>query len=184
MTPPPPLAGGFHLARRFFGSLSPAPPPPADDAWAVGHLGPGEAELWHRMSNPDRRHAVAVARAVVADLGPDAEREVVAAALLHDVGKVVSGYGTFRRVGATLVWAGLARARQDRDRATRWSVADQAAVRRLGQYRRHPELGAELLAAAGAHELTVAWAREHHRRPARWTVPPEVGAVLKACDDD
>ncbi len=179
-----PLAGGLHLARRFFGSLSSAPPPPDDEAWAVAHLGPGEGDLWQRMSNPDRRHAVAVARAVVADLGPGAGREVVAAALLHDVGKVVSGYGTFRRVGATLVWAGLERTRPDRERAARWAGADRARIRRLGEYRRHPELGAELLAAAGAHELTVAWAREHHRRPARWTVPPEVGAVLKACDDD
>lgn len=182
---PSPLAGGLHLARRFLGSLSPAAPPPDDEAWALAYLGPGEGELWHRMSNPDRRHAVAVARAVVADLGPDAAaREVVAAALLHDVGKVVSGFGTFRRVGATLVWAALARVRPDRERAARWSAADRTALRRLGQYRRHPELGAELLAAAGAHELTVAWAREHHRHPARWTVPAPVGAVLKACDDD
>jgi len=181
---PAPLADGLHLVRRFFGSLSPAPPPPADDAWAVAHLGSGEGDLWQRMSNPDRRHAVAVARAVVADLGPGTEREVVAAALLHDVGKVVSGFGTFRRVGATLIWAGLERARPDRERAARWASADRTTLRRLGQYRRHPELGAGLLAAAGAHELTVAWAREHHRRPERWSVPPDVGAVLKACDDD
>ncbi len=181
---PPPVAGGLHLARRFLGSLSPAPPPAADEDWAQAHLGLGEGDLWRRMSNPDRRHAVAVARAVVADLGPDTGREVVAAALLHDVGKVVSGFGTFRRVGATVVWEGLERTRPDRERAARWSTAARPAIRRLGQYRRHPELGAELLAAAGAHELTVAWAREHHRRPERWTVPPGVGTVLKACDDD
>ncbi|MDH4365983.1 MAG: HD domain-containing protein [Acidimicrobiia bacterium] len=178
------MTPGLHLARRFLASLSPAPPLPADEAWALAYLGPGESELWHRMSNPDRRHAVGVARAVVADLGPDAAQEVVAAALLHDVGKVVSGFGTFRRVGATLVWEGLERTRPDRERAGRWSVADRAGIRRLGQYRRHPELGAELLVAAGAHELTVAWAREHHRRPARWSVPPDIGAVLKSCDDD
>ena len=180
----PPLAGGLHLAGRFFGSLSPAPPPAADDAWAVSHLGPGEAELWRRMSNPDRRHAVAVARAVVARIGPETGREVVAAALLHDVGKVVSGFGTFRRVGATVLWEGAERLRPDPERAARWSVDERAVLRRLGQYRRHPELGAELLAAAGADELTVAWAREHHRRPSRWTVPPEVASVLKSCDDD
>lgn len=178
------MTRGLHLARRFFGSLSPAPPPPDDEAWALAHLNPGEGDLWRRMANPDRRHAVAVARAVAADLGPAVGREVVAAALLHDVGKVVSGFGTFRRVGATVVWEGLERARPDRERAARWATADHAGLRRLGQYRRHPELGAELLAAARAHELTVAWAREHHRRPARWTVPPQIGAVLKACDDD
>lgn len=182
--PAGPLADGLHLARRFFGSLSTAPPPASDDAWALAHLSSGEAELWQRMSNPDRRHAVAVARAVVTGLGPDTGREIVAAALLHDVGKVVSGFGTFRRVGATLVWGGLERTRPDRARAARWSNDDRRLLRRLGQYRRHPELGAELLAAAGAHELTVAWAREHHRRPERWRVPPEIGAVLKSCDDD
>lgn len=174
---------GWHLATRFAGSLRPGPPPPADDAWAAGHLNEGEQSLWHRMSNPDRRHAVGVARAVVATLGPapneDSLREVVAAALLHDVGKVTSGLGTWARVGATLVWLAL-----DDQVATRWASSDHRLARRLGQYHLHPELGANLLADAGSHPLTVAWAREHHLSPRAWTIPADVGQVLKDCDDD
>ena len=63
----------------------------------------GEQALWARMSGPDRRHAVGVARETIRLLDDDAPpREVVAAALLHDVGKVESSFGTFARVGITL----------------------------------------------------------------------------------
>lgn len=167
-----------HLARRFFGSLRPGSPAPADEAWAEAQLLPDEVGLWRRLSNPDRRHAVGVARAVAASLGPSAGRPVLAAALLHDVGKIVSGYRTPARVAATVVWAAVGD-----DRADAW-LERPPPWRRLAQYRRHPELGAELLRAAGADPLTVAWAAEHHLPPARWSVPVDVATVLAACDDD
>ena len=63
---------------------------------------PGEAGLWRRMSAADRRHAVVVARRVDGTLGPAATRAVLAAALLHDVGKIESGFGPVRRVAATV----------------------------------------------------------------------------------
>jgi len=161
------LRYALHLARRFVGSLRPGGPAPADEAWARAQLVPGEQAVWDRMSGADRRHAAGVARQVAADLA--APRPVVAAALLHDCGKVVSGLGTFARVVATLVAAAVGR-----DRPTG----------RIGQYLRHPELGAELLRRAGSDPLTVAWAAEHHLPPDRWTLPPEVAFALKAADDD
>ena len=121
------------------------------------------------MSGPDRRHAAGVARDVVAALGPDAGRPVVAAALLHDVGKVEAGLGTFARVPATIL--GLLGGR------TRWRG-------RLGTYLRHDQVGAELLRAASSDHLTVAWAAEHHLPPDRWTVPAHLARVLKAADGD
>ncbi len=185
----------WHLTKRFVGSLSPRPPSIADEGWARQHLGPGELAIWDRMSNPDRRHAIGVARAVVATLteradpaadGPSrgehdggVDRAIVAAALLHDSGKVESGLGTFARVGATLWWAVA-----DDDLAARWQDHPSAIRRRLARYRLHPELGGEALRQAGADPLTAAWAAEHHRPPESWTVPAAVGAVLKACDDD
>jgi hypothetical protein len=169
----------WHLGRRFAGSLWPGPPSAADESWAQRQLLAGEVAIWRRMSNPDRRHAVGVARAVARQLGPDAASEVVAAALLHDSGKTISGLGTLSRVGATMVWAAV-----PHHRAVPWSAAANPVVRRLGQYRLHPELGAKLLAGAGAHPLTVAWTAEHHLPASSWTVPWPVGAVLKACDDD
>jgi len=161
-----------HLVRRFLGSLRPGGPPPADEAWARDALLAGERPLWDRMSGPDRRHAVAVARRTEEALGPRATRPVVAAALLHDVGKVEAGLGTFPRVGATLLAAVAGRERLARRQG------------RVGRYVRHDVLGADLLDAAGSDPLTRTWAGEHHLPPDRWTVDPAVGAALKAADDD
>jgi len=58
----------------------------------------------------------------------------VAAALLHDIGKLDAQLGTFRRVAATVLVTG------DRDR----------------RYRDHERLGAALLRSVGSDERTVA----------------------------
>jgi hypothetical protein len=166
------FGGLAHLARRFAGSLRPGGPAAADEAWARAHLVPGEVALWGRMSGPDRRHSVGVARAVAARLGEGATRPVVAAALLHDVGKVDAGLGTAGRVVAT-----AAGALAGRERSFRWRG-------RVGRHLAHDRLGADLLVDAGSDALTVAWAREHHLPPGRWSLDPAVAAALKAADDD
>ena len=130
--------------------------------WVEEVLLPGELDLWERMSKADQRHAAGVARRVAES---HTDRPVLAAALLHDSGKVVSGLGTFGRVAATL-------------------VGRRRAKGRFALYLRHDALGAELLERAGSDPLTVAWAREHHLPPERWTVPNDIGAALKAADDD
>jgi len=158
-----------HLARRFIGSLRAGGPAPGDETWARDQLAPGERAVWARMSGTDRRHAVAVARTAADHLGAAATRPVLAAALLHDAGKVESGLGTFQRVVATL-W-GMARGR---DRVGG----------RFRAYLRHDVLGARLLTAAGSDPLTVTWAAEHHLPPSRWTLDPRVATALKAADDD
>jgi len=167
-----------HLASRFAGSLLPIGPNREDAAWALEHLNDGERAVWARMSAADRRHAAGVARRAVRALGDEATTEVVAAGLLHDAGKVVSGLGTWARAVATLAAAACGR-----DRAERWSHG-RWLTRRIGLYLCHPELGAGLLADAGSHPLIVAWAGEHHLGEARWTVPVHVGRALKAADDD
>ena len=174
-----------HLAERFFSALSPAGPPATDEAWALGWLLEGEQALWRRMSGPDRRHAVEVARATLRLLRVDQpSRDVVAAALLHDVGKVESGFGTFSRVGVTLVAIAVGRRR-----LIGWAEAaperSRASLRRrAGLYLSHDRLGATLLESAGSEVLTVNWTREHHMSPARWTVDGRVGAALKEADGD
>lgn len=188
-----------HLAGRFFWALSPAGPPPEDEAWALGSLLDGEKLLWHRMSGPDQRHAVGVARDTVRFLEPDeAPPEVVAAALLHDVGKVEAQLGTFARVGVTLAALAVGRAR-----LLHWACSGPPAAvpspsgastpsgplrssrrARVGMYLTHDALGAQLLRQASSRELTISWAREHHLEPARWTVDARVGAALKAADGD
>ena len=108
-----------------------------------------------------------------------ADRPVVAAALLHDCGKSASGFGTFGRVGATLVIAVAGRAR-----VIGWS--DARGVRGHGSAATPTTLasGARCSSRRGAPTLTVAWAAEHHLPSSAWTVPEPVGAALKAADDD
>jgi hypothetical protein len=178
-----------HLAGRFFHALAPVGPKRADSEWAEEHLLPSERSLWRRMSGPDRRHAVGVARRTVAELdGPDAPgpgRDVVAAALLHDVGKVEAKLGTWARAGVT--FAAMA---TGRDQLVSWSgaagpPAQRASWRqRVGLYLSHDRVGADLLSAAGSDPLTVAWAGDHHKPPERWGVDARLGAALKIADDD
>jgi hypothetical protein len=167
-----------HLTRRFFGSLRPGGPRPADDVWACSKLLPSEAELWRRMRGADRRHAVGLARRVERALGVEATRPVLAAALLHDVGKIESGLRVYGRVVATL--CGMIAGRET---AKEWARG-RSFTRAVGLYLLHPDLGGDLLGMAGSDPLTEAWAREHHRSPASWTIDPHVAAALKAADDD
>ena len=169
-----------HLARRFFGSLRPGGPPAAEQIWAESQLLPGERALWCDLPGPDRRHSAAVARRVQADLGDAATRPVLAAALLHDCGKQVSGLRTPGRVVATLASATVVRTP---DAVARWS-ASRGARWYIATYLRHPEIGARLLAGAGSDPLTVTWTLEHHRPAARCTLPPRIADALRRADDD
>ena len=172
------MSGAAHLVKRFFGSMLPIGPPARDREWIGEQLLDGERDVWNRMSKVDRRHAAAVARRVERALGDEATRPVLAAALLHDCGKTVSGLGTYGRVVAT-VSAMVA----GREQASAW-IETRGFTRRVGLYLEHPRLGADLLGMAGSAPLTVAWAREHHLPSGEWSVPAHIGAALKAADDD
>lgn len=119
-----------HLVRRFAGSLSKRLP---DDALAARHLDAAELALWRRFGPADQRHSLLVAERLLA-AHPDAPRHEIAAALLHDIGKLDAGLGTFGRVVATLAPIG--------DRARR--------------YRDHERIGAAMLRSVGSDERTVA----------------------------
>ena len=172
------MSKAAHLVRRFFGSLRPGGPGREAEAWVAGVLLDSELELWRRMNGPDRRHAYGVARRVERALGNEATPPVLAAALLHDVGKVDAGLRTYGRVVATLS-AALA----GHDMAQVWTNK-RGFTRKVGLYLQHPNLGGDQLALAGSDPLTVAWAREHHQPEDEWTVPQPIARVLKDCDDD
>lgn len=123
-----------HLALRFVTSLSNRPPDVADEVWAESRLLDGEIGLWRRMSNQDRRHSAKVARRFVAER-PDATRAEVAGALLHDVGKVECGLGTWGRVVASVVGP---------------------RTERFRRYHDHEHIGSVLAEAAGSEPVTVA----------------------------
>lgn len=127
------LSKAWHLVARFFTSLSSAPATDADEAWVDSQLLPGEQELWSQMGSQDRRHSALVARRFVA-VRPEASAAEVRGAILHDVGKIECGLGTFGRVAATVVGS---------------------RGRRFAAYHNHEEIGADLAAAAGSDPQTV-----------------------------
>jgi putative nucleotidyltransferase with HDIG domain len=118
-----------HLARRWAGSLSKEVPDPAP---AAAVLTPAELALWLRFGAADQRHALAVAARLVA-AHPDASRDEVAAALLHDIGKIDTGLGTGGRVLATV-----------------WAVGERA-----HRYRDHERLGAAMLRSVASNADVV-----------------------------
>ena len=172
------MATTAHLVRRFFGSLRPGGPSSRNTQWVESVLSPSELALWRRMSGPDRRHSAQVARAVQQSLGTEAPTEVLAAALLHDVGKIHSHLRTFGRVVATLTIKTAGR-----DEVASWSQVG-GIHRRIALYQNHPAIGGDDLELAGSHPLTTAWTREHHREASEWSVPREYATVLDACDND
>ena len=91
-----------HLIKRAFSSWSQAPPTPHDVAIALGVLNAAEFAAWSVMQHRDQRHSIVVLRRFDA-LRPTAVKSERAAALLHDVGKNVSGLGFVSRVVATVV---------------------------------------------------------------------------------
>jgi len=129
-----PVTTVWHLVARFATSLPPSPPSVADELWVDQRLSSGERALWVQLSNQDRRHSVAVARRFVTER-PDATRAEIAGAILHDVGKIDCGLGTFGRVVATLVGA--------------------RGPRSFHSYHDHEEIGAEMARRAGSEVETV-----------------------------
>jgi predicted HD phosphohydrolase len=115
------------------GALSSRPPAETDREWAFQWLTPDERSLWEQMSVADRRHSLLVARRF-AQLRPRATRPELAGALLHDVGKIASGLGTWARVAATVVGPRGARFRA---------------------YHDHEAIGARLLAEHGSDAATI-----------------------------
>ena len=99
---------------------------------------------------------------------PDAPppRWVLAAALLHDVGKTEADLAMPGRVVAALLTL----------------VGVSTAPGRLGRYLRYPSLGGALLETAGSDPRVIAWATQHHWSPPQWTLPPQWALALAAAD--
>ncbi len=122
-----------HLAQRLLASLRAEPPTAADLAWAHGYLLDSEVGLFSQMSPIDQAHSVTVARRFI-ERRPNATRDEVAGALLHDVGKIASNLSTWERVVATIVGG----------RTERYRL-----------YQDHERIGSEMAAAAGSSAATV-----------------------------
>ncbi|MBZ9714687.1 HD domain-containing protein [Deinococcus multiflagellatus] len=133
-------------ARRLWRSMSPEDAQP-DDAWAQRHLTGAEARVYQSMDPRDREHACRVARHLLRE-HPQVDSELVAAALLHDCGKSLRPYYLWERVAVGLI----------PNRLTRLLPP----VGALGIRAHHPELGARLLAHAGARPRVARLVARHH----------------------
>lgn len=132
------------------------------------------------MWRPDRRHAIGVARRAAEALGEQATRPIMAAALLHDVGKIDARLRTYGRVAATLSGKLIG---HDEDVIHNWTRT-RGFTRRTGLYLQHPRIGGDRLALAGSDPLTEAWTREHHLPVEEWSLPVEIATILKDADGD
>jgi putative nucleotidyltransferase with HDIG domain len=151
------LGGWSHLARRFFEVLRAMPLTEAQRSEARLLLrSDGEAALFFAQPPADQQHGLAAARH--APLG------LRRAALLHDIGKQMSGLGVWGR-----------------------SLASAAAklhipVRgRFAQYLAHGPIGAEMLEAVGVEQVIVDYARCHHAERPK-SISPEDWALLVEAD--
>ena len=154
----------MHWSGRFVASIRPGRPAASELAWAATQLSAEEILLFGRMSNPDQRHSIAVARRAEPDLvalGLDEGRlrAALAAALLHDVGKGIAGLRTYGRVAAT-----MAGALAGHDMADAWQQTS-GFTRKVGLYLNYPRLGAELLELHRSDPWVIAWAAHHHDDP-------------------
>ena len=152
-------------------SLRKPTPDQQGETWLLSLLSPAETRLYRSMAQVDRAHAINCAVAVK-DLGAD----VVVASALHDVGKTQAGLGTPGRVAASV--AGLL----IYDQARAWK-SHRGLRGQIGRYLDHSEIGAVELEAAGASDLAVAWAREHHLPAPDQSIDAELAAALKAADE-
>lgn len=118
-----------------------------DDSWAGTFLTPEERRVYESMDARDREHACRVARHLLRD-HPESDPEVVAAALLHDCGKSVRRYSLIERVLVGLIPNRFARLLPP--------------VGAIGIRASHPELGARLLAHAGARPRVARLVARHH----------------------
>ena len=166
---------------QFFAHLRPRPLTPAEKAEVEGVLGAGLAQLFRRQTAGEQAHSLRVMRTVAKAGGPyAARRELLQAALLHDVGKSVAPLSLADR--AVVV---LAR-RLAPGAAQRWGEGEANGWRRpFVTARQHADWGADLCAEADALPLMVDLIRRHQTPLANPAKPEdEMQAALQAADDD
>ncbi|MEX0767364.1 MAG: HD domain-containing protein [Microthrixaceae bacterium] len=174
----------LHRMQRFFRSVFSVSASQEQVAWAYEFLTESEQRLFMRMPSVDQAHCIGVAQAVSGHLSQVGLSEedpaatwILAAALLHDVGKSVSGLGTYGRVVAT-----ISEALGGSDMGAHWAERG-GMTRRVGLYLQYPQLGADLLSLASSDERVVAWAVQHHLPQEQWTLPIDCALLLQQADD-
>lgn len=158
--------GGWYRVRQFWQALTaPAVGPPPE-------LAPGLQALFMGMPRADRAHGLHTCHLLAS---ADPPPELLAAALLHDVGKSRPRVRLWHRV--VYVLAGRL--------APGWLARRCAAPATgcwggLAALENHAQVGARLVAAAGASEMVVWLVAHHHADPAALDAPAAERGLLQA----
>jgi hypothetical protein len=144
----------IYRARQFFRALT-ASLAEEDLGEAEQALTRAQWTLFLRLPPSDRRHAVAVYRALQEHTS--APGDLLVAALLHDVGKAAAPMPLWARVMVVLLerFAPRLLSRLCRDEGPGWRGS-------FVVYRLHAEAGADMAAQAGCSPLAVTLIRRHH----------------------
>ena len=165
----PPLTQARYRVWQFWRSITARRLDMADRTILDEILPPGGRELFATMTINDQRHSLTVYRALVARGCID--RELLAAALLHDSGKGAGRVPLWVRPPMVLL-------RACAPGILRWLARDNPSWWRRPFYAswQHAAIGADLAAATGLSERTVLLIRTHHQ-------PHGPAAELHAVDD-
>jgi exopolyphosphatase/pppGpp-phosphohydrolase len=175
------LSRVLYRIRQFYLALR-ATADPRDLEQARSVLTPAQAALFTRMQSSEQAHAVSVYRQLVAQ--GESSYDLLAAALLHDVGKSLSPLRLWERVLIVLARAFFPA------QSRRWGSLP---AERLRGWRRafivaeqHPAWGAALAAEAGASPRLVTLIRLHQEVPPNEADPEtrRLLSKLQAVDDN
>lgn len=164
--------GALYRIRQGLDSLLGAPMRPEDRALAATHLSAAEWELFARMEPADQRHSVRVLRTLI-DSGV-ADEELLAAALLHDVGKSRCRISVLHRTVTVLLEALFG------------ELPPFALQKRSGWWMpfyvlaNHPRLGACMLTQAGSRERVWRLVELHQQDPLLTSRLPDSQWLRKA----
>lgn len=143
----------LYRARQFRLALC-GPWPPVSDETLSPYLSPPLMAIFRRMTPAEQAHALSVFQRLQ-QAGYD-QPDLLAAALLHDVGKSLSPLSVWDRVLIVLTKRFFPRQVQ------RWSEqSSHPLCRPFVVAARHPAWGADLAAAAGASPRTCDLIRSH-----------------------
>lgn len=143
-------------ARRFFASFRPRLDV-GDRSLAEEWLTPRQLALFGSQSGADQRHSIAVARLLLRS--GYSSRDLIVAALLHDVGKREATFTPWHRTAIVVLEA-----------VAPWLLRRLAGHRRVKwlapfwAHNVHAASGSEFAARAGATDRTVQLIRSHHSR--------------------
>jgi putative nucleotidyltransferase with HDIG domain len=155
------IVAAVYRVRQFVSALL-ARVSPEEWREAVELLPTGAQGLFHKMSIPDQRHSLNVMRTL--RRAGHSEADLLAAALLHDVGKSAAQIHSWHRAIIVL-------SKRFAPGLLAWLThGEPHGVRRpFVIHRQHMEIGAQWAEQAGCSPLTVSLIRRHqellHREP-------------------